>query len=644
MRRRTAGQMAADMLNQVLLAPIGAVMMLRLDLTRWLALLLLAVALGAQAVPSADERIRAIEDGQLSESTLIAAELADIARQLPADSPLRWRLRRLQCWYQDTADLAAALSYASQQRQAAEQAGELDAAIDFRLCHGQFLSDQGDTQAALAEFSEALLEAEALGNRRLETDARSLRGDHLVTIGRLGEGLVELQRAYDLYRQLGLDIWADYTLESLASLYRRMGEFDQAMEYYQQLQALSSARGDRVSFMAQALQIGFLLDDMGRHEEALARFREVLQFHQQRNDLGSQALAEANIGVSLIALGRYPEALTSLALARQHSDALPLGQLAVQGYLEGLALAGLGQHEAALRGYDEAEPLIRDASNNRYLALLLEARAQSLMALGRHAEANAALLEHIRVHEQLDEWRQEQQASRLRVEFDLNRREAETAALKAEQQLQQERLDALEERRKLQWALISLGALLFVAAAMLAWRHLRRARRFHRLAMTDELTGLANRRQIEALGHGFFAGASDTEQPLALLVFDIDYFKRINDSHGHGTGDQVLTRVSTAVRGQLRLQDRVGRTGGEEFLVLMPGSSLPSALAIAERLRQAVERLVLDDLANGLKVTISLGVAIRRDEDVSLSAMIARADNALYRAKDGGRNRVEAEP
>lgn len=105
----------------------------------------------------------------------------------------------------------------------------------------------------------------------------------------------------------------------------------------------------------------------------------------------------------------------------------------------------------------------------------------------------------------------------------------------------------------------------------------------------------------------------------------------------------MLTRVSSAIRGQLRLQDRVGRTGGEEFLVLMPGATLPAALAIAERLRQAVERLVLDEVASGLKVTISLGVTVMRQDDLSLAAMITRADNALYRAKDSGRNRVEAE-
>ena len=635
--------MAVDMLNGQRLTRILAVMM-RLELKRGLVLLLLIATLGAQAGPSLNERLQVIEDGLLSDAAVIASELNDIAAQLPADSPLLWRLRRLQCWYQDTADLGAALDYATELQQAAEQAGELAAAIDFRLCHGQFLSDQGNTQAALAGFSDALLDAETLGHRRLEVDARALRGDLLVVIGRLGEGLVELQRAYNDYQQLGLEHWAQYTLESLADLYRRMGEFEQAMAYYQQLQTLSKARGDRVGYMAQAVQIGYLLDDMGRHEEALALFRDIRQFHQQRNDSGGVVVADANIGEALIGLGRYQQALESLALARQHGHALPLGRLMTQGHLEGLALAGLGQHEAALRGYDEAEPLIRDASSHRNLALLFKARAESLMALGRHAEANRALLEHIRVHELLDEWRQEQQASRLRVEFDLNRREAETAALKAEQKLQQERVVALEERRKLQWALITLSAVLFVAATVLAWRHLRRARRYQRLAMTDELTGLANRRQIEALGHGFFVGASDAEQPLALLVFDIDYFKRINDTLGHGAGDQVLARVSAAVRGQLRSQDQVGRTGGEEFLVLMPGSSLASALAIAERLRQSVERLVLDDLSSGLKVTISLGVSSRRADDVSLAAMITRADNALYRAKDRGRNRVEAEP
>lgn len=605
--------------------------------------LLLVLATSAMALPSLEQRLQALEDGMVSERSVIDAELAAISQQLDADSPLRWRLQRLQCWYLDNSEPQAAQAFAEQQRQAAALAGELQAAIDFRLCYGQFVSDQGGYQRALEIFSEALLEAEAMAEPRLAADARSLRGDHLVAIGRLGEGLVELQRAYNGYQALGLEHWAAYTLESLASLYRRMGEFDQAMDYYRQLQALSSARGDRVSYMAQAIQIGYLLDDMGRHQEALALFRDVRQFHQQRQEADGVAIAEANIGMTLTALGRYQEALAALALARQQSRALPQGRLAIQGYLEGVALAGLGQHEAALRGYDEAEPLIRDASNNRYLALLHKARAESLMALGRHAEANAALLAHIVVHEQLDEWRQEQQASRLRVEFDLNRREAETAALKAEQQLQQERLAALEQRRQLQGALMVVGGLLFAVVAVLAWRHLRRARRYQRLAMTDELTGLANRRQIEALAQGFFAGASDTEQPLALLVFDIDYFKRINDSFGHAAGDQVLTRVSSAIRGQLRLQDRVGRTGGEEFLVLMPGSTLPAALAIAERLRQAVERLVLDEVASGLKVTISLGVTVMRQDDLSLAAMITRADNALYRAKDSGRNRVEVE-
>lgn len=609
----------------------------------WLLLVVLLVAPHARAAPSLDERLRAIEDGVVHEQSVVVAELAAMGREVEADSALDWRLRRLQCWYWDGDDLAQAISFAEQQRQRAEQMGEVEAAIDFRLCHGLHISDQGDNAKALAIFSDALAEAEVLGSLRLQADARSLRGDHLVVIGRLGEGLVELQRAHDLYRQLGLNLWAEYTLESLASLYRRMDELDQAMTYYQQLKALSAARGDQLSVVAQDLQIGFVLDDMGRHEEALALFRDVRQFYLQRQERAGQAVAEANIGMTLTALGRYQEAMAALALARQHSAGLPPGRLMVLGYLDGLALAGLGQHEAALRGYDEAEPLILEASNHRYLALLLKARAESLIALGRHAEANSALLEHIRVHEQLDEWRQEQQASRLRVEFDLSRREAETAALQAEQQLQQERLAALEQRRQLQWALILVGGLLFAVVAVLAWRHLRRARRYQRLAMTDELTGLANRRQIEALGHGFFAGACDTDQPLALLVFDIDYFKRINDSYGHAAGDQVLTRVSNAVRGQLRLQDRVGRTGGEEFLVLMPGSTLPAAMAIAERLRQAVERLVLDDVASGLKVTISLGVAMRRDDDISLSAMITRADNALYRAKDGGRNRVEAE-
>jgi diguanylate cyclase (GGDEF)-like protein len=166
----------------------------------------------------------------------------------------------------------------------------------------------------------------------------------------------------------------------------------------------------------------------------------------------------------------------------------------------------------------------------------------------------------------------------------------------------------------------------------------------HRLAMTDELTRLPNRRSFFAIAGERLAHARRTGEPVALLALDIDHFKRINDTHGHEVGDRVLQRVAHAARASLRSGDAVGRTGGEEFLALLPATDARAAVEVAERLRLAIERLDVSDLAPALAVSVSVGVAAAGPESTlafDLEAQARQADEALYRAKAAGRNRVE---
>ena len=158
------------------------------------------------------------------------------------------------------------------------------------------------------------------------------------------------------------------------------------------------------------------------------------------------------------------------------------------------------------------------------------------------------------------------------------------------------------------------------------------------VAGTDRLTGAWNRRHFEDGALQLMALAGRRGDPFSLVLFDLDRFKRINDTFGHGVGDQVLRSVSATVREQLRASDALVRWGGEEFIVLCPDTTLAGATILAEKVRRAVEGRSLPQV--GL-VTISLGVAQRqRGED--LEAWVARADGALYRAKERGRNRTEA--
>ena len=166
-----------------------------------------------------------------------------------------------------------------------------------------------------------------------------------------------------------------------------------------------------------------------------------------------------------------------------------------------------------------------------------------------------------------------------------------------------------------------------------------RAEEAIRLAETDPLTGLANRRAaMNALDMALLASRVG-KRSVALLVFDIDRFKPVNDRHGHLAGDEVLRRIAELAKRQARLGDCVARIGGEEFLWIMPGADDVLARDAAERLRWAVEAGT--SLAPVPGVTVSVGWAVHGIGDTSLS-LFSRADAALYAAKREGRNRVRA--
>lgn len=168
-------------------------------------------------------------------------------------------------------------------------------------------------------------------------------------------------------------------------------------------------------------------------------------------------------------------------------------------------------------------------------------------------------------------------------------------------------------------------------------RAMRLAAEAQYLAHTDALTGLANRRRTIGQLEKCIRRSVQGNRPLALIVFDIDHFKQINDRHGHQVGDEVLVRVADIAREQVRASDLIGRVGGEEFVWLLPDAGLKETRAAAERLRKAIER---ESCAGGLpQVTASIGFAQWSEGD-DAGVLMGKADAALYRAKGAGRNSV----
>ena len=165
-------------------------------------------------------------------------------------------------------------------------------------------------------------------------------------------------------------------------------------------------------------------------------------------------------------------------------------------------------------------------------------------------------------------------------------------------------------------------------------------REIERLANVDFLTGLNNRRYFKTASDREFSLAARHQKQLSVLMLDIDYFKKVNDTYGHPVGDRVLVEISAVCLQILRVTDLCARYGGEEICILLPETGAVGANVVAERLRTSISLLELESDGQKFAVTCSIGVAERMSSEDTLPDLMKRSDDALYAAKRNGRNRV----
>ncbi|MFB8829583.1 GGDEF domain-containing protein [Azotobacter sp. CWF10] len=184
-------------------------------------------------------------------------------------------------------------------------------------------------------------------------------------------------------------------------------------------------------------------------------------------------------------------------------------------------------------------------------------------------------------------------------------------------------------------AFLFANGIAFVIHAMVRERA---EQRYRTVAYSDPLTNIGNRRAFTAGSESLLARCAAEGRPAALLLCDLDHFKRLNDTHGHAAGDAALVAFGRLLALSIRQQDVCGRIGGEEFACLLPGGDETVALQVAERLRLACSELLLE---SGVRISVSIGIAFSEQAGYELSRLLALGDQALYRAKANGRNRIE---
>lgn len=183
-----------------------------------------------------------------------------------------------------------------------------------------------------------------------------------------------------------------------------------------------------------------------------------------------------------------------------------------------------------------------------------------------------------------------------------------------------------------------------LASGFILMTHYRTTMALHTLSQRDALTDTLNRRSLQEQATRVLQVASEQSYPVTLLMLDADHFKRINDEFGHQTGDAVLCHMVARIRQHMRANDLLGRFGGEEFILILPGLDTESARQVAERIRLGLCREPWQSANAPVKLSASLGVACTDQQGFEFDALVAAADTALYRAKALGRNRVELAP
>jgi diguanylate cyclase (GGDEF)-like protein len=436
--------------------------------------------------------------------------------------------------------------------------------------------------------------------------------------------------------------------------YRSFGDYEIAAEYAMKALKLAQGLGERQREAGMLNVLSVIYAESNNLNAALEMGQKVLECYHELGYVRGESIALNNLALTYLELGNGALALEtcqeSLRLARENGiDAVALTVLSTLGeiylgiqefaraeehLLQALTLAreykagpdefqcllNLGKvyqaqqnDEAALTAFESALSISRSSNDRRG-----EFQCHQLLSevYEKRREFEAGLQHFKQFHEIKETVFNENTLRRLAGlqvihQVETAKRDAEIHYLKTIE-LKRE----IEERKSVQATL-------------------------EKLVSIDPLTEVLNRREFFIQGEREVECALQNGQPLTAILFDLDHFKQINDTYGHAVGDQILIRATTTMRESLRQGEIIGRYGGDEFVILLPGSNCSQGQQIAERLCEKIASQMIDTTKGYLSVTLSLGISeLSQANDSSLETLIAHADEALYTAKRAGRNQL----
>lgn len=474
--------------------------------------------------------------------------------------------------------------------------------------------------AALLRGMQALQLARDSEDRTAEALTHNDLGLVYGNLGDFEGSLEHLLAGLRLMREVGAHKLASI-LNNIGNVYLELGDHGEALNFFRS--SLDAFRRDG-SWQGTAIvlgNVGRAHSGMGAHAEALEAFEQSLAIYDEHADESYEPPGRARAATALAALGRIDEAREQFARA--------LGILERSGHraFEDEVLSEIGRFHLEQGELDEAIcyllrvlKLLPAHESTRRVFELHHALSD---AYERNGDRAAALRHYKAFHKARQDVSDSAITVRIRglmLQFDVER------ARQQEEIFRLRNVELAKANEELRQLHASLEA---------------KNRELHQISIEDSLTGLFNRRYLD-LQLGVEVGRSRRHQrPLTAAMCDIDHFKAVNDRHSHAVGDEVLRQIAGILRETARATDIVARYGGEEFVLILPDTDVSGAEILTERLRASVAQHPWDRLAQGLRITLSIGVA-ELEPNASASALMAAADARLYEAKRAGRDRVMA--
>lgn len=479
---------------------------------------------------------------------------------------------------------------------AATSSGDSELLAEAKLSVAQVMSQLGDIEGALTTL-EAVEREQEINSAKLKMEFHALIGDVYLSAGADDMGISHLAQALEIAKQ-SMGRWERSVLHyNLGKAYRETGQPEKAQKHFTTAQQLSEQLNDQLGIAYAVNAMGELALQQDFYAQALAQFRQALPFFQ--------------------AAAAHPmEATTRLNIVE--------------------CLLGMGQLEAAGETLSATESLIKTLDQVDQSARLAKLWSAFYQKKGNFEDALRHYQDYAQMQQQLLSNNSNRRVQEIMVRLEIKDQEARNKLLNQENQLNQLRLK--EQQTSLLLALIAVIAVVLsiIIVSYILWKQIQSRKRFAELALRDELTGAPNRRAvIRACSNAL----EQQQATISIAIIDFDYFKDINDKYGHDVGDNVLRAFARIVEQCIRDNDRYGRLGGEEWLLLLPNAGAQHAEGIFERIQTRLNQVSIEGLPESVKITFSIGFAMAKAGE-TFNELYKRTDELLYDAKTQGRSRL----